>query len=295
MNHQQKMSHLVVFSANTIFGLGIPITALLLENWIGPMAYMFTRCFGAALIFWLVSFFYPREKMPLRDLAIIAVGGLLGIVVSQTLTAWALVYTTPVYFSLVATLTPMTTMLCAALFISERVSKKGILGILAGVAGAMLLVVMGWHNGTGKNDVLGISLTVLSMLTWAIYLIVTRKVSARYSAMTQMKWVFTVSALVLLPFSWSDMLHARLYSADWQWSGVAEMAFIVLFATVLGYFAIPFAMRHLKVATVSSYTNLQPIVASLVAIALGQDVLTWDKPVALLLVLLSAWLVTRED
>ena len=71
------------------------------------------------------------------------------------------------------------------------------------------------------------------------------------------------------------------------------MGFIVMFATVAGYFAIPFAMRCLKATTVSVYTNLQPIVASLVAIALSQDVLTWDKPVALILVLLSAWLVTK--
>ena len=39
--------------------------------------------------------------------------------------------------------------------------------------------------------------------------------------------------------------------------------------------------------------NLQPVVASLVAIAVGQDLLTWDKPVAALLVLLGAYIVTK--
>jgi drug/metabolite transporter (DMT)-like permease len=120
-------------------------------------------------------------------------------------------------------------------------------------------------------------------------------VSARYTAVTQMKWVFLVSAVAILPFSWRDMLHCTLYSSAWQWSGVMEMAFIVVFATVAGYFAIPFAMRYLKATTVSVYTNLQPIVASFVAIMLSQDVLTWDKPVALILVLFSAWLVTSAD
>ena len=42
----------------------------------------------------------------------------------------------------------------------------------------------------------------------------------------------------------------------------------------------------------SVYTNLQPVVASVVAFAIGQDVLTWDKPVAGVLVLLSAYIVT---
>ena len=70
------------------------------------------------------------------------------------------------------------------------------------------------------------------------------------------------------------------------------MTFIVVFATVIGYFAIPYAMRYLQATTVSIYTNLQPVVASFVAIYIGQDILTWDKPVAGILVLLSAYIIT---
>ena len=293
MQNHRLQAHTAVLLANIIFGLGVPVTKLLLDQWVSPMAYMATRCLGAAAIFWLISLFLPREKVAPRDLTVIILGGLLGIVVSQTLTAWALTFTTPVYFSLIATLTPVATMLCAALFIGEKISVRGIAGVTLGVAGAMLMVFIGWQGGSGKNDILGIALTLLSMLTWAVYLIITRKVSARYTAVTQMKWVFLASAIAVLPFSLTDLQSAPLYSAATQWSGLAEMAFIVVFATVAGYFAIPFAMRYLKATTVSVYTNLQPIVASLVAIALSQDVLTWDKPVALVLVLLSAWLVTK--
>ena len=293
MQNHRLQAHTAVLLANIIFGLGVPVTKLLLDQWVSPMAYMATRCLGAAAIFWLISLFLPREKVAPRDLTVIILGGLLGIVVSQTLTAWALTFTTPVYFSLIATLTPVATMLCAALFIGEKISVRGIAGVALGVAGAMLMVFVGWQGGSGKNDILGIALTLLSMFTWAVYLIITRKVSARYTAVTQMKWVFLASAIAVLPFSLTDLQSATLYSAATEWSGLAEMAFIVVFATVAGYFAIPFAMRYLKATTVSVYTNLQPIVASLVAISLSQDVLTWDKPVALVLVLLSAWLVTK--
>ena len=164
-----------------------------------------------------------------------------------------------------------------------------------GVVGALLMVMVGWQGGSGMNDLLGIGLAVLSLLTWAVYLIITRKVSVKYTAVTQMKWVFLVSTLAVLPFSWTDLQASRLYSSQWAWSGVAEMAFIVVFATVAGFFAIPFALRYLKTTTVSVYTNLQPVVASFVAIAIGQDLLSWDKPVSLALVLLSAWIVTNSQ
>ncbi|MGN8710382.1 DMT family transporter [Hallella faecis] len=295
MDKHKIEGHSAVLLANVIFGLGVPVTKLLLDEWVSPMAYMATRCMGAAAIFWLISLFMPRERVERRDLLVIMGGGLLGFVVSQTLTAWALHFTTPVYFSIIATLTPVATMVCAALLIGERLSLRGALGVAIGVVGALLMVMVGWQGGLGMNDLLGIGLAVLSLLTWAVYLIITRKVSVKYTAVTQMKWVFLVSTLAVLPFSWTDLQASRLYSSQWAWSGVAEMAFIVVFATVAGFFAIPFALRYLKTTTVSVYTNLQPVVASFVAIAIGQDLLSWDKPVSLALVLLSAWIVTNSQ
>lgn len=295
MDKHKIEGHSAVLLANVIFGLGVPVTKLLLDEWVSPMAYMATRCMGAAAIFWLISLFMPRERVERRDLLVIMGGGLLGFVVSQTLTAWALHFTSPVYFSIIATLTPVATMVCAALLIGERLSLRGALGVAIGVVGALLMVMVGWQGGSGMNDLLGIGLAVLSLLTWAVYLIITRMVSVKYTAVTQMKWVFLVSTLAVLPFSWTDLQASRLYSSQWAWSGVAEMAFTVVFATVAGFFAIPFALRYLKTTTVSVYTNLQPIVASFVAIAIGQDLLSWDKPVSLALVLLSAWIVTNSQ
>jgi drug/metabolite transporter (DMT)-like permease len=278
-----------------IFGLGVPATKLLLNEWVTPMSYMATRCIGAALIFWIISLFMPKERVERKDLAVIMGSGLLGFVISQTLTAWALNYTSPVYFSLIAALTPVATMLMAMLFIGEKISARGVVGVVMGIGGAVLMAWMsGLGDATGSNDLLGIALAVLSLLTWAIYLIATRKVSGKYTAVTQMKWVFLISSIAVLPFSVDDLMASKLYSAEWQWSGVMEMAFIVVFATVMGYFAIPFAMKYLRATTVSVYTNLQPVVASLVAFALGQDSLTWDKPLAAALVLLGAWMVTRK-
>ena len=295
MEKNKIAAHASLLVANIIFGLGVPITKLLLDNWVSPMAWMATRCIGAAVIFWAVSLFMPKEKVPIKDLFVIMVGGLIGFLVSQTFTAWAIDYSTPTYVSFIGTLTPVMTMVCAALFIGERISGRGLVGVVIGIIGAMLMVVMNWQGGAGKNDVLGIGFALLSLLTWAIYLIITRKVSAKYSAVTQMKWIFLVSSVAILPFSWSDLTHSTLYSSAWQWSGVLEMAYIVVLATVVGFFAIPFASRYLKATTVSVYTNLQPILASFVAIALGQDLLTWDKPVALILVLLSAYMVSKRS
>lgn len=293
MKNNKIQAHAAIFFANVIFGLGVPVTKILLEDWVSPMTYMAVRCLGAAIIFWIIAAFMKSEHVERHDLLVIMVGGLMGVVVSQTLTAWALNYTSPVYFSLIATLTPVAVMLMAALFIGERITGLKFLGVLLGIGGAVLMVVMGQTSGSGSNDLLGIMLAILSVLTWAIYMIITRKVAQKYTPVTQMKYVFLISAVVTVPLAWPELSAQPLFSADtFGWDGALEMGFIVLGATVLGYFLIPFAMKSLSATTVSIYTNLQPMVASFVAIFIGQDRLTWDKPVAAILVLLSAYIVT---
>ena len=288
--------HLAILLANVIFGLGVPVTKALLDEWVTPMGYMASRCVFAALIFWVVAAFMPREHVGRKDLWVILLGGLLGFVISQTLTAASLKFTTPVYFSLVAALTPVAVMILEAIFLRESITGIKMVGVALAIAGALLMVFMSWGNGVGKesmtDDLIGIILAVLSVLTWAIYLIITRKVSAKYSSVTQMKHFFLISAVVILPIALFGEPQQKLYSPEWGWDGVAEMAFIVLFATGLGYFLIPYAMKVLKATTVSIYTNIQPVVASLVAMAVGQDVFSWDKPLAAVLVLLGAYLVT---
>jgi drug/metabolite transporter (DMT)-like permease len=290
--NKKLQAHSAIFLANTIFGLGVPVTKLLLDKWVTPMGYMATRSLGACIVFWIIAAFMPEEKVERRDKIVLLVGGLLGFVVSQTLTAWSLDYTSPIYFSLIATLTPVAVMVCAAFTIGEKITSMKAFGVMLGIAGAVLMVFMSYKVGSGKNDFIGIILAILSVLTWAVYLIITRNVAAKYTPVTQMKYVFLISAVVTVPIVITELPFNALYSYAWGWDGVLEMAFIVLCATALGYFFIPFAMKYLQATTVSIYTNLQPVVAAFVAILLGQDVLTWDKPVAGILVLLSAYIVT---
>lgn len=297
MRSDNLKGHSAAILANTIFGLGIPVTKYLLENWVTPNVYMAARCVGAAVIFWVISLFMPKEKVPTKDLILIMMSGLLGFVVSQTLTAWALNFTSPVYFSLIATLTPVAVMLLAVIFLREGISGTKLAGVVIGICGAILMVVLKWQSGSGSNDFLGIVLALLSLLTWAVYMIITRKVTQRYSAVTQMKWIFLVSSVAVLPYTWSEIPQTVLWTsqinAEWL-CGIGALLFIVVFATVLGYFMIPYSMKFIKATTASVYTNLQPVVASLVAIAMAQDVMTWDKPLAAIMVLASAYLVTKE-
>lgn len=284
--------HVAVLCANLIFGLNIPISKALLSQWMTPFGYMASRTLVATIIFWIIQSFLPKEKVSPKDLAIIAMGGIMGFVVSQSLTAVSLQYISPVYFSLIVALSPLVVMLLAAIFLKEPITGKKMAGVVLGIAGALLMITQIDNSVSGKNNLWGIFLAVISVTAFSVYLIIIRSVAQKYTTVTQMKWMFLFAAIILVPLGCTEYSEQRLFSASWGWTGVWELAFVAILATSVAYFLTPFGMKYLRATTVSVYMNLQPIVSSVAAICIGQDSFSWDKPLAAVLVIAGAYVVS---
>ena len=286
--------HLAILMTNVIFGLNVPVSKALLDRWMTPLGYMATRTLAALIIFWTVQCFFPKEKVSKKDLFIIGVGGIMGFVISQFVTAISLQYTTPVYFSLIIALSPICVMLLSALFLKEPITSKKVIGVLMGISGAFLLIAGADSSTVGKNNLLGIGLACISILAYSVYIIVIRSVSNKYSGVTQMKWMFLFAAIILLPFGIPELKNQPIYSSQWAWDGVMEVVFLIVFATSTGYFLMPIGLKYLRATTVSVYMNLQPIIASVAAIFLGQDIFSWNMPISAVLVLCGAYVVSKS-
>lgn len=214
--------------------------------------------------------------------------GFLGFVFSQYLTSLSLQYTTPVYFSLILALSPVVVMLLQAICFGEKITTRKTLGSILGILGAAILAIRAaFETGSqGTNNLLGIAFAVVSVRSFAAYVVICGDISKKYRPITQMKWIFTLSAFLTCPvwyltrmWETEKILHSVSYHI-----GILEIGFIIVFCTIAAYTLIPIGMRTVNATVVSIYMNLQPIVASITAIIVGMDVFTWDKPLALLLV-----------
>ena len=292
MNEKYK-GHIAIVAANTIFGLNIPVTKSLISNWMSPTGYTLTRMLFGAILFWAVGFFYPKEKVTRKDLWIIALGGFFGFVATQLLFASALKFTTPVYFALMMSLTPVLVLLLSILFLKETTTRIKLLGTLLSIAGAFLIILQSGNHGTGSNNLLGIFLAILAALGYGIYMIITREVALKYKPVTIVKYMFLFSCLMVVPFGITTLPTETIYSSAVTTSAILQLAFALLLSTTLAFFLMPVALNKLKASTVSIYMNLQPIIASVAALIIGQDVFSWDKPLAAALVIAGVYLVTK--
>lgn len=289
---EKYKGHIAVLTANVIFGLHIPVSKALVSSWMTPLGYMLLRILFASIIFWGVSLFQPKEKVKPKDLLLIAVGGLFGFTIAQYTFALALNYTTPVTVSLIIALSPVVVMLLAALFLKEKITRNKIIGVVLAIVRAALLILCNANGGGGSNNMAGILILLLNITCYSIYLIITRKISSRYSSVTLMKWTFLTNLIIVLPIGYSELLAQRIFTTGGFHEGWWLLAYVLLISTVVGYFLMPVGLKRLKATTVSIYMNMQPVVASVVAIIIGQDLFSWDKPVAALLVITGVYFVT---
>lgn len=292
--NRQLIGHLASFGAYAIFGLNIVFCKdIANQGELSPIFLFTLRALFAGILFWLLSIFTRREKVPAGDLLKMAGAALLGLVIPQMTFLTAITMTAPIDLSVVQSMTPIMTMFVAAIFLKEPITWKKAGGVALSFAGVLWLIFQSTHAaGPVQTRPLGIILTITNALCFALYLGICRPVIQRYSVVTLMKWMFLFAFVVSLPFSAGQMAsldYAAVPAKVW-W----EVGYLIIFATFVAYFLIPLGQQRIRPTLVSMYGYLQPIIASAVGIAVGMDSLTWMKLLAALAVFVGVAIVNRS-
>lgn len=228
---------------------------------------------------------------------VLAVGGLLGFIVSQLAFATSVRYTSPINFSLIMAMVPIMVLVVSLITLKENLTFTKIGGILLSIAGAYIIILQRGRAGmSGANDVLGIFIAFVSMSSYAICLIITKDVSEKYSSITILKWMFLLSVGMLLPFGYGELFAQPLFvSATVPFSAIAQLLFVFIFDTTIVYFLLLIALNRLRATTVSTYLNLLPVFTSVIAVFSGLDGFAFYKLLATGLVVTGLFLVTRSQ
>lgn len=294
-NKSTLIGHLACFGAYCIFGFNIVCCKNISNaHVLTPMDLFCLRAMGATALFWLLSLFMPKEKVPLKDMGQIFIASMLGLFLTQISFLKAITMTTSIDTSITNTCTPILTMLVAAVALKEPITFKKIAGVLVSLCGVLFLIFnsVGLGGGVSETKPMGIVLVVVNGLTFALYLGIFRPLISRYNVVTFMKWMFLFSMLVALPFNARHLVHVPF--AQMESKILWQVAFVVVFATFVAYFLIPVGQKRLRPTLVSMYNYVQPIIATLISIIIGLDHLTWKKLVAMALVFTGVWIVNQS-
>lgn len=292
-NNRPLTAHVSIFLAEAFWGLMSPVGKDAMAHGITNLDLVTFRVAGAAVLFWVASLFIRREHVPVRDILLLGAASLLGIVFNQCLFTVGLSFTSPVNASIVTTSMPIFAMIFSFLILHEPLSAKKVGGVGIGCAGAVILILTSAQAANAKvGDIRGDLLCMAAQCSFALYLSLFSPLVKRYSAITVNKWMFLWSAVLITPFTGSHVLSIDYSAVPVQtW---LETAYVVGVGTFLCYLLMMVGQRTLRPTVVSIYNNVQPIVSVAVSVAMGLSVLRWSQGLAIALVFIGVWMVTKS-
>ncbi|MCI5916041.1 MAG: DMT family transporter [Bacteroidales bacterium] len=292
-NNRPLIAHLSMFFASAFWGLMAPLGKDAMTHGLTGIDMVTFRVTGGALLFWLTSFFLPKEHVPKKDLLMFVGAAIFGLVTNQCCYTIGLSITSPINASIVTTSMPIFAMILAAIILKEPITGKKALGVCLGCSGAVILILTSAVASNAKvGDLRGDLLCMCAQLSFALYLSMFSPLIKRYSVFTVNKWMFTFATLLILPFTCGHVAAIDFVNVPGKtW---LETGFVVFFGTYISYILMMIGQHTLRPTVVSIYNYVQPLVSVTVTILTGIGVFKPSQGLAVILVCFGVWLVTKS-
>ena len=234
----------------------------------GCLRITFAAAFIAPIFLWRqwnTSWFNP-------DLSKLALLGLFGVTLNQMFFLAGLSRTSAVHSVLMIAMTPIYVLLIAVIIKQEQISVRKAVGMAIALGGVAILNVLPAAAAPGSAPtLLGDFLVFLGAVTFALFTVFGKNVTARYSSVTVNTICYLSGALAIAPLTlWQahDFPFARISTTAWT-----SLLFMALFPSVVCYLIYYYALSYIPASRVAAFSYLQPVLATILAVlTLGERV-----------------------
>lgn len=297
----RSLALIAATAVSIIYGVTFTIAKDVMPLYLGAYGFIVLRVGGSVLLFWLVGLFlqlfvseYKKQNHNIAwgDFPRIVAAAFFGVAFNMLTFFKGLSYTSPISASVIMVTTPIIVLILSAILLKQKMLKRKVFGIILGLAGTAFLILYGKDIGNATNASLGNLLVFANAVSYGFYLIIVKKLMDKYNAFAFVKWIYLFGFLMVLPFGYSE-LHGISWSAIPEAIGW-KIGFVIFFSTFLTYLLNLLSMKQLQPTTIAVFIYLQPVFATIFAIGLGKDSITWVKLVAAALIFAGVYLVIQK-
>jgi len=227
-----------------------------------------------ARLFFIASFLFLYAKWrsaPLRvrgsdAWTLLILLGIIGVGCNQWSFYQGMQTADPTTSALILALTPIVTALLAAIFLKEPLTIRWGAGSLAALCGVYLVV----RNGEELRLQAGHLWIVITMVTFAISIVLVRMLARTLSTLTITLYASIVGFLALLPWALTTLPSAQISHRFEAWSLLVATAILMHGIVTLVWNR---QLQKVGAANAAMFANLEPFVAMIVGyLLLGQAV-----------------------
>ncbi len=195
----------------------------------------------------------------------------------------------PVEAGLIAYMWPLLIVLFSALLPGERLRWWHVLGAIAGLSGAVLLVTDGKGLSGFKSEfTIGYIMAVACALTWSAYSVLNRRFS---HVPTDTVGGFCAAVAIL-----AAAAHLLFEQTVWPQNTTEWFAILGLGLLPVGaaFFTWDYGTKHGNIQVLGAIAYAAPLISTLVLIAFGFGTLSWAIAAACLLIVGGAVLASKD-
>ncbi|MEQ8812524.1 MAG: DMT family transporter [Imperialibacter sp.] len=282
--------HPALLITGLLYGANYSVAKSVMPEPVSPFAFILVRVLFATAVFWLIHPLFTNERIESRkDFVRLVACGFFGAAINMLMFFQGLSMTSPVNGALIMTLTPVVVVTMSYFLLKERITRRKALGLAFGLCGAVFLV--GLHEFSFSNSfLLGDLLVIGNAISYAIYLVLVKRLMARYHPLTVVKWTFLFGLIFVAPFSIHEAVaipFGDLSGAQWL-----SIGYVLLGTTVIAYIANVSALKYVNSSVVGYYIFLQPLFATLIEVVSGRELPTIGKVISAALIFLGVYLVS---
>jgi drug/metabolite transporter (DMT)-like permease len=278
--------HLALIAVQVMFA-SLSIAGKVVLRELAPFGMVAFRAPAAATIL-LIGFLFRPERVALRDLPALASYAFFGITANQLLFIAGLERSTATNAVVIGSITPVFTVGVAVLLRREAATVAKLVGLLVAFGGALAIVGLDRFQASRLT---GNLLIVGNSLSFAIYLVISRTLLAKYRTLTVITWTLVIGALGILPFGARALVTTAPLLSRTTWTA---LGYIVIFPTVSTYFLTSFALKRAPSSLVAIYIYVQPVIGALMAMVVLGERPSAAVAVGGALIGTGIWLVTRD-
>lgn len=267
-------ANIALIGCNVVWAIDYPFYNLLLGKYISPMAMVSASLVVAALLSWIPRIWERGERIERKDWLIIVVAALLMGVTRKLMMMFGLSRTSPIDGSIIATIVPLLVLIVSLIAGIDSLNIRKVFGLILGMGGAVAVIITSGDSHHAQSELWGNVMMICSGVVTALYMVFFKRLVAKYRITTLLRAIYTISAIVMLPFGLRAMLATDLSTFDTKLYLAA--AFVLIVPTYLPNLLLNYSLRYLQPTLSSVYTYIQPVLAVALSVAMGLDRLHLD-------------------
>ena len=284
-----RKAYIYVVLTAILFGT-MEVACKVAGNHLDPFQLTFLRFAIGGLIllpFAIAEIRQNNVRLDLKDFAMLAFVGTLGVPVSMVFFQLGIMYSNAATASVLISINPLFTMIFAHFFANERLNRYKFIVLLLGLVG-LIFMIKPWNMQEG-NTVIGMVYMMLAAIFFGAYTVAGKVSVQKMGIMVQTSISFILGSLILLIII--------LVTGKPVLEGAVEHLPLVLYAgifvTGIGYFCYFKAIKASDASTGSLAFFIKPAIAPVMAVIFLHETILWNMYVGIACIIIASYMNIR--